>query len=138
ADFSQLPFVPGQFDLVVFNASLHYTADAAAVLAGARRMLAPAGALGVMDSPMFDADADGRAMRAAKATRFRSAYGLASVLEPGLGYVTFASLNEAARSLELQPAFIPSRGPLGWRARRHWARVRLGRAPATFGLWVAR
>ena len=138
ADFGRLPFVSAQFDLVVFNASLHYAPDALAALAGACRMLAPGGALGVMDSPMFDADADGRAMRAAKAGRFRSAYGLASVLEPGAGYVTFATLNEAARTLEMRPAFIPSRGPFGWRARRQWARVRLGRAPATFGLWVAR
>src|SRR6185436_463671 len=41
ADFDALPFAPGQFGLVVFNGSLHYAADVAATLAGARRLLAP-------------------------------------------------------------------------------------------------
>ena len=59
ADFDALPFAPKQFDLVVFNGSLHYAPDAAATLARARRMLASGGALVVMDSPMFRRDRDG-------------------------------------------------------------------------------
>ena len=61
ADFDALPFAPGQFDLVVFNGSLHYAADTAATLERAHRVLAPGGALVVMDSPMFRADGDGSA-----------------------------------------------------------------------------
>jgi len=59
ADFNRLPFAPEQFDVVVFNESLHYAANAAATLGHARRVLAPGGALVVMDSPMrasFGAD----------------------------------------------------------------------------------
>jgi hypothetical protein len=56
----------------------------------------------------------------------------------GIGYLTFAMLDVMAGKLGLQPQFFASRGPLGWRVRRHMARVRLGRAPAAFGLWVAR
>lgn len=137
ADFTQLPFASAQFDLVVFNASLHYVGDAVAALARARQMLAPGGALVVMDSPMFHADADGRAMTRAKARQFH-AYGIATVIEPGNGYVTFDTLDRAAATMEMQAAFVPSRGPLGWRVRRQLAKVRLRRAPAAFGLWVAR
>ena len=60
ADFDALPFAPAQFDLVVFNGSLHYAADTGATLERAHRVLAPGGALVVMDSPMFRADGDGR------------------------------------------------------------------------------
>jgi SAM-dependent methyltransferase len=138
ADFDALPFAPGQFDLVVFNGSLHYAADTAATLERAHRVLAPGGALVVMDSPMFRADGDGSAMVGATLQRFRHECGCSDVVQPGAGYLTFARLAGIAEKLALRPLFVPSRGPLGWRLRRSVARVRLRRAPAAFGLWVAR
>jgi len=138
ADFNALPFLPHQFDLVVFNGSLHYAHDVADVLVRAREMLAPGGALVVMDSPMFHADRDGRMMTAEQARRFRFEYGLATVVPAGAGYLTFPSLEDAAGTLQMQPAFLPSRGPLVWRLKRRLSSLRLGRAPASFGLWVAR
>ena len=138
ADFDALPFAARQFDLIVFNGSLHYAADIAATLAGAHRLLAPGGALVVMDSPMFRADSDGAAMVDDTVRRFVREYGLDEVVLPGAGYLTFARLTAIAERLELRQEFVPSRGPLGWRVRRHLARVKRRRAPAAFGLWVAR
>ena len=138
ADFNALPFLPHQFDLVVFNGSLHYAHDVGDALARAHDMLASGGALVVMDSPMFHSDGDGRAMTTERARRFQLQYGLASVVRAGAGYLTFPSLEAAAQALQLQSAFVPSRGPLGWRMRRRLAYLRLRRAPAAFGLWVAR
>jgi SAM-dependent methyltransferase len=138
ADFDALPFAPGQFDLVVFNGSLHYAADAAATLERAHRVLAPGGTLVVMDSPMFRADGDGTAMVGAQLRRFMMECGCADVVQAGAGYLTFARLADIAEKLALRPQFVPSRGSLGWRLRRSVARVRLRRAPAAFGLWVAR
>ena len=138
ADFDALPFAPGQFDLVVFNGSLHYAADAAATLERAHRVLAPGGTLVVMDSPMFSADGDGSAMVGALLRRFMFECGCTGVVQPGAGYLTFARLAGIAERLALRPQFVPSRGSLGWRLRRSVARVRLRRAPAAFGLWVAR
>jgi SAM-dependent methyltransferase len=138
ADFDALPFAPGQFDLVVFNGSLHYAADIAATLERAHHALVPGGALVVMDSPMFRAEGDGSAMVGAEVMRLRDQCGCANVVQPGVGYLTFARLAGIAEKLALRPQFVPSRGPLGWRLRRSAARVRLRRAPAAFGLWVAR
>jgi SAM-dependent methyltransferase len=138
ADFDALPFTPCQFDLVVFNGSLHYAPDVGATLAGARRVLAPGGTLVVMDSPMFRRDFDGHLMVAEKLRRFRTEYGLTDVIHPSVGFLTEASLANAAEPLALRGRFFPSRGPLAWRARRHWSSIRLRRAAATFGLWVAR
>lgn len=138
ADFDALPFAPGQFDLVVFNGSLHYAADTGATLERAHAALAPGGVLVVMDSPMFHAERDGSAMVGAKTRHFMRDHGCADVVQPGAGYLTFARLAGVAEKLALRPQFVPSRGPLGWRLRRTVARVRLRRAPAAFGLWVAR
>jgi hypothetical protein len=52
--------------------------------------------------------------------------------------LTFDLLTRAASALGLRAEFFPSRGPLGWRVRRELGRIRLGRAPAAFGVWVAR
>jgi SAM-dependent methyltransferase len=138
ADFDALPFADAQFDLVAFNGSLHYAADIAATLAGAHRLLVPGGVLVVMDSPMFRADGDGSAMVEDKVRHFVADCGLTDVVRPGTGYLTFALLAAIAERLALRPQFVPSRGPFGWRLRRQLARVRLRRAPAAFGLWVAR
>lgn len=138
ADFDALPFAPHQFDLVVFNGSLHYAPDATATLTRAHAMLAPGGVLAVMDSPSFGSDRDGAAMVDEKFRRFTADYGITDVVRAGAGYLTFAQLGAAAGRLQLRAQFVPSRGPLGWRVRRHVGRVRLGRAPAAFGLWVAR
>lgn len=138
ADFNALPFAPGQFDLVVFNGSLHYATDTAATLENAYRQLAPGGVLAVMDSPMFRADRDGAAMVDDKMRRFMLECGLHQVVQQGIGYLTFGMLAAIAEKLELQAQFLPSRGSPGWRLRRSLARLRLRRAPAAFGLWVAR
>ncbi|MCU1381893.1 MAG: hypothetical protein JWL71_590 [Acidobacteria bacterium] len=137
ADFDALPFAAGQFDLVVFNGSLHYAADIAATLERAYGVLAPGGTLVVMDSPMFRADRDGSAMVGSARQHLIGECGCADVVQPGEGYLTFARLDGVADKLALRAQFVPSRGPLGWRVRRSMARIRLRRAPAAFGLWVA-
>jgi SAM-dependent methyltransferase len=82
ADFDALPFAPGQFDLVVFNRSLHYAADSGATLERAHQALAPGGALVVMDSPTFGAEGEG-----------------AVTADEGGGYLTFAHLAGIAEKL---------------------------------------
>jgi SAM-dependent methyltransferase len=138
ADFDALPFEPWQFDVAVFEGSLHYSPDPQATLAEARRMIAPGGVIAVMDSPMFTREADGHAMVEQQHTRMQSEYGVAEVVRTGVGFLTFVRIEQAARSLGLQGRFFRSHGPLAWRLRRQFARLRLGRAPAAFGVWVAR
>ncbi|HWW82068.1 MAG TPA: class I SAM-dependent methyltransferase [Vicinamibacterales bacterium] len=139
ADFDALPFAPRQFDLVVFNASLHYASNPVETLRLAHSMLAPGGALVVMDSPMFHRDRDGVAMMHRLARSFASEHGLATMVSPGPGYLTFESLDRtAALRLGLRPEFTPSLGSWRWRIGRMFRTVPLHRVPASFGLWVAR
>jgi SAM-dependent methyltransferase len=136
ADFDRLPFEPSQFDLVVFDGSLHYAADPAATLAEARRMLTAGGTMAVMDSPMFSSERDGQAMVLEQARRLEMDHGV-SPLRPGPGFLTFAALERAGTALGLRGRFVPSRGPMAWRLGRHVSRFKIGRAPAAFGVWIA-
>jgi hypothetical protein len=91
----------------------------------------------VMDSPMFSKGRDGQAMVDAQHRAFATEYGVAPVVRTGVGFLTFGDLERATTALGLRGQFFPSRGPLGWRVRREIARLRLRRAPAAFGVWVA-
>jgi SAM-dependent methyltransferase len=137
ADFDALPFEPFQFDLVVFDGSLHYAPDPATTLTAATRMLTPGGAIAVMDSPMFSSDGDGQAMVAQQLQRLEIDHGLPKAVRPGVGFLTFDTLEAVGRRLGLRPRFLRSRGPLTWWIGRQVARLTLRRAPAAFGVWVA-
>ena len=51
--FEALPIASAAYDMVVFNASLHYATDLALVLQQARRVLRPGGRLVILDSPFY-------------------------------------------------------------------------------------
>lgn len=138
ADFDALPLESSQFDVAVMNASLHYAPDPSATLGEVRRTVVPGGVLVVMDSPMFVNDSDGRAMVADQDRTLSAACDRATVVRPGPGFLTLDILERAAARLGLHGRFYPSSGPIGWRLRRQVARLRLGRRPARFGVWVAR
>jgi len=138
AHFDAMPFAPGQFDLVMMNASLHYSPDPGRTSEAAARLLCPGGTLIVMDSPMFEDPADGEAMVARQLEALRSSYSMKQPIRPGVGFLTFAGLQEIASRIGRGARFFPSHGPLVWRARRAWSARRLGRAPAAFGVWVTR
>jgi SAM-dependent methyltransferase len=138
ADFDRLPFEPQQFDAAVFTGSLHYSADPAASLREAARMVAAGGIVAVMDSPTFVRDADGEAMVADQLRRMRTEHGVDLPVRAGVGFLTYAGMEQAFAAIGLRARWFPSRGPLVWRLRRQMARLRLKRAPAAFGVWVGR
>jgi SAM-dependent methyltransferase len=138
ADFDALPFAPGQFDVVVFNGSLHYAPDVSATLERAHRMLRPAGFIAVVDSPMFVRESDGTAMRDRLHQRLVNDYGIAAPILPGEGYLTFDRVNRWAAWRQRSSKFFPSHD--GWRARLQRTPVAraLGRPrPPQFGVWTA-
>jgi len=138
ADFDQLSFVPGQFDLVIFNASLHYSPNVPATLERAACMLKPGGALAVMDSPTFQTIKAGHQMLTEMEDNFKMRYGLSEVVRSGVGYLTLSQLAEIGRKLGMEFQFIPSRGGWLWETRRLLASLKNGRESARFGLMLYR
>jgi len=133
ADFERLPLVGGQFDAVIFNASLHYAANPTATLRNAANALVDDGALVVMDSPVFVSDTDGQRMLAERQRGFTDRIG--KPFEWGAGYLTVDGLARTATEAGLMLQRIPSRGGPGWAFKRWLAGRKLRRQPASFGIW---
>jgi len=137
ADFDDLPFAPRQFDVVVFNGSLHYAPNVRATLTRVAPLVAPGGVIAVIDSPMFECVKDGRLMRDRTRQRFQREYGVAEPIEPGEGFLLFSTLAGTARALGFDAHFFESRGGMQWTLGRLAGRVRHGIQPASFGVWWA-
>lgn len=133
ADFDDLPLLPGQFEVAIFNASLHYSSDPGRTLRNAREMLVPGGLLVVMDSPVFKTDESGRKMLAAPQFDVRSHDG--TPLHWGVGYLTERRLGQAASNANLSLQWVGSNGGPVWALKRRFAGLKARRAPARFGLW---
>jgi SAM-dependent methyltransferase len=137
AEFDHLPLAASQADLVIYNASLHYSTAYRATLAEALRVLRPGGRIVVLDSPIYRRDASGRQMIAERQAAFARDHGTRSDALPNVGYLTWAMLRELGRELGLCWRII--RPWYGWRwALRPWrARLMRKREPSTFALLVA-
>ena len=136
ADFDRLPLAPGQFDLVVYNASLHYSSDIEASLRHGAGMLRPGGRLAILDSPTFRSRASAEQMVAAQRQRETPAAAAPTAIRPGQGYLLAPALRQAGQRLRLEFHYWPTRGDLAWALRRQWAGLKLRREPAGFGLWL--
>jgi len=138
ADFEALPLMANQFDVVIFNASLHYTFDIERVLCKVREMIKPEGQLFVMDSPIFHSDESGQTMLREQHDRLHNNYGLREVIRPGVGYLTVKKMIELGGILGIAFKFYQSQGAPLWALKRWLARARSNREPAAFGVWAGR
>lgn len=137
AEFERLPLAGGCADAVIYNASLHYSADYRATLAEALRALRPDGRIVALDTPIYRRDASGRRMIAERQEAFARRYGTRSDALPNVGYLTWDMLAELGRELGLRwRAYTPW---YGWRwALRPWrARLAGAREPSRFAVLVA-
>jgi len=140
ASFDALPLRARSFDVAVFNASLHYATDLAAVIAEAARVVRGGGRIAILDSPFYATDAAGEAMvaekRAQAAQRFGGRAGALLAL-PFIEYLTPARLAEASAGLGLAWRRRRVRYPAWYEARPLLARIRGQRIPSRFDLWSA-
>jgi SAM-dependent methyltransferase len=138
AEFSRLPFEDASADVVVFNASLHYAERYEETLAETLRVMKRDGLLVVMDSPVYQkADSGGRMVAERKAD-FLARYGFASDSIQSEGFLTHDRMRGLGQRLGVAwRHHVPAYG-LKWALKPFWARLRGGREPAQFGLWVGR
>ena len=137
ADFDRLPLAAGQADLIVYNASFHYSPDYALSLTEALRVLAPGGRIVVMDSPVYRDPAAGAAMRSGRRSAYLSRYGFASDALDSREYLIASEIQTLGRELGLAWTWIsPSHGR-SWRWHRLRRRLATGRESADFPLLLA-
>lgn len=138
SDFDQLPLPSGNFDMAIFNASLHYSTDYYRTLSEIRRCLRPSGAVVILDSPLYRHHQDGVRMTAEKHADFLKRYGFPSNALPSLEFLDIPSLQSLERGLEM--VWTASKPWYGWRwhLRPLRAFVRRRRAPSKFWILTGR
>lgn len=138
ASFNQLPLAAGQADLVIYNGSIHYATDYEQTLREARRLLAPAGTIVIMDSPCYSQPDSGAQMVRERQARFQQAFGFAANALPNENFLTPGRV--ATLAAELGLTWRIYKPFYGWRwALRPWlARLAGHRQPAQFYLLAAR
>jgi SAM-dependent methyltransferase len=137
AELDHLPFVARQFDLAIFNASLHYSEDYEQTLREAIRCLRPRGTVIIADSAWYRREESGRQMLAERRQAFVSQYGFASDGMRSLEYFTDERLLTLEKRLGLRWQIHSPFYGLRWAMRPLIARLRGRREPSRFRIYVA-
>jgi methylase of polypeptide subunit release factors len=136
AEYDRLPLAPDQFDLIIFNASLHYSPDIATTITAALRTLKEDGILVIMDTPLYQDKSDGEAMRRERRVDYAADYGVASDVLSSKEYVTRYDLDHLSQSLSVTPKFVWPIQPM----RQTWRNLKTAlqnrRAAASFPLII--
>lgn len=109
AEFDRLPFAEGSFDLAVFNASVHYSADYSRTLAEARRCVRKNGRIVLLDSPVYRERVHGELMRKQRREQFLARYGTESDHVGSVEYLDVPTIQKLGRELEID-----------WRVHKPW------------------
>lgn len=136
AHFDHLPLRAEQSDLVIFNASLHYSTDYVRTLRESLRVLRPGGTLVILDSPMYSDPSSGARMVREREARFEATYGFASNTLPSQHFLTRDHLDRLSAALGVTWQVYHPR--LDWRSSfaRAMGGVRARREPARFPVIV--
>ncbi len=138
AEFDQLPLRSEQFNMVIFNASLHYSTDYTRTLRESLRVLTESGTLVILDSPMYSDPSSGARMVKERETRFQATYGFASNALPSEHFLTPGRLDTLAQQLNLRFLTLWPRLGASSRLSRTVNGIRAGREPARFPVIVGK
>lgn len=136
AEFDCLPFQDAQADLLVFNASLHYSTHFETSLGEAQRVLRSGGQLVILDTPVYHDPESGRRMVREREEQFSKRYGFPSNTLPSENFLTHERLEGLAKSLGIDWQIIAPDYGLIWNLNRLSARLRARREPAAFLLLI--
>jgi len=138
AEMDCLPFMPAQFDVVIFNASLHYSVDYRRTLQEALRCLRRGGHLIVADSPFYRREESGQKMLQEKRAAFNRQFGFSSDSIQSREYLTPDTLNDLSAELSLKWKVHKPWYGLSWALRPMKATLMRRREPSKFYLLHAR
>lgn len=138
AEMNCLPFAERQFDLVVFNASFHYSEDYARTITEAVRCLRRPGNILIMDSPFYRREESGKQMVEERRGQFQQKYGFRSDSVRSREYLTPAVLDGLSRQFGFAWRVLKPWHGIGWALRPLRARLRGRREPASFYIFWGR
>lgn len=136
ADFHHLPFAENQADLVIFNASFHYSTNYSVCLCEALRVLRPDGQVVILDSPIYRDARSGKQMVSEREAGFRQSYGIASNAIQSENFLTYERLEELGSQTSLHWKLVKAFYGLSWTLRPLRAMLVGRREPAQFRIAV--
>jgi len=137
AELERLPFPSFGFDLVIFNASFHYSEDYACTFAEALRCTRRGGVVVIADSPWYAKEESGERMVEERHQRFTEKYGFPSDSISSLEFLTPARLQRLRDSFQLSWKTIKPFYGVPWSLRGLRAGLEGRRAPSKFRIYVA-
>jgi SAM-dependent methyltransferase len=137
AELDRLPFASSIFDLVIFNASFHYSQSYERTFAEALRCTHPGGGVVIADTPWYAQDESGRRMVEEKHKHFAATYGFASNSISSLEYLTPDRLHRLQIASELEWNCIRPFYGLPWALRPLRAKLSSRRSPSQFRIYTA-
>lgn len=132
AEFQCLPLESGQADLVIYNASFHYSTSYEDTLAEGLRILKPSGRLVILDTPVYHAGESGVQMVKEREAEYLRKYGFPSNSIPSENYLTFQRIQELGHQSGLRWRNITPFYGIWWWLRPWMARLKGTREPARF------
>ena len=136
AELDHLPFADGIFDVVIFNASFHYSENYETTLAEALRCTRPGGLVIIADTPWYSRDESGRKMLSERRTHFTARYGFASDAIPSREYLTDQDLDLLRDRFAIEwKLYTPYYG-VRWLLRPLLAKLRRRREPSRFRIYA--
>jgi len=134
AEFDRLPFRSSSFDLVIYNASIHYSTNYQTTLSEARRCLRPSGLVAILDSPIYRRPEHGQRMAAERHADFERRYGFPSDAIPSIEFLDEPGLRELGRRLGVRWTFYRPWYGWNWHLRPLKAMLARRRPPSRF--WI--
>jgi SAM-dependent methyltransferase len=138
AELDVLPLADDAFDLVIFNASFHYSEDYGKTIAEALRCTCAGGTILIADTPWYSNETSGQQMVIERRRSFTQRYGIASDGLNSLEFLTAQRLQKLEARFDLRwQAHTPSYG-IRWLMRPLLAKMQGRREPSQFRIYTAR
>ena len=138
ADMDQLPLKDGIADMVIYNASLHYSADYNKTLEEGLRVLACDGRLAVLDTPWYSSEQEGQRMLNENRDRYSHEYPWALPVPSFRGFITKKIMGDINTALAVKESVYGRRQSVTKWINKVWRRIRRLREPASFPVLVMR
>jgi SAM-dependent methyltransferase len=136
-EMDNLPFASGQFDIAIFNAALHYSANYEKTLKEVARCLRRPAWMVIADTPFYASEQAGQTMVAEKESTFIRKFGISPGSMPSREYLTPQALGQLAEALRLRWKVHKPWYGVGWMLRPVKAGLLRRRKPSKFYLLVA-
>jgi len=137
AEMDSLPWPSGQFDVAIFNASLHYSENYSRTISEAVRCLRPGGHLVIIDSPWYSNNSSGLEMVRERREQFTNTYGFPSNSLDSLEFLTPEILDQLAEEFHWTWQIVKPWYGWKWALRPLKARLQGRRQPSKFYIFWA-